>query len=71
MKNHHIWMIIACVLPLLLIFFLPLFGAGGGELFFIFLILCFGAHLLMMGLHKNHGNGNENSRKGGSHHGND
>ncbi len=70
MKNHHIWMIVACVLPLLLIFFLPLFGAGSGELLFVFLILCFGGHLLMMGRHKNHGNGDDESRKGDSHDGN-
>ena len=70
MKNHNIWMIIGCVLPLLLIFFLPLFGAGGGELLFIFLVLCFGVHLLMMGGHKNHGNdGDNDSRKGGKHDG--
>ncbi|MCF8052020.1 MAG: hypothetical protein K9L59_12335 [Desulfobacterales bacterium] len=54
MKSHHIWMIIGCVLPLLLIFFLPLFGAGGGELLFVFIVLCFVLHLLMMGGHKNH-----------------
>jgi hypothetical protein len=70
MKNRHIWMIIACVLPLLLIFFLPLFGAGGGELLFVFLILCFGMHLLMMGHHQNHGGGDRESRKEGEHHAN-
>jgi hypothetical protein len=32
MKNHNIWMIIGCVLPLLLIFFLPLFGVESGGL---------------------------------------
>ena len=67
MKNHHIWMIIACALPLLLIFLLPLFGAGGGELLFVFLIVCFGAHLLMIGRHRKNGNGDDESRKGGYH----
>jgi hypothetical protein len=69
MKNHHIWMIIGCVLPVLLIFFLPLFGAGVGELLFSFLILCFGAHLLMMGWLRKHENGDDESGKGGGHHG--
>ena len=69
MKNHHIWMIIGCVLPLLLIFILPLFGATSGEPLFIFLILCFGLHLLMMSRHSDHGNGGEGSRKGEGHHG--
>lgn len=68
MKNHNIWMIIGCVLPLLFIFFLPLFGVGGGGLLFLFLILCFGMHLLMMGKHKDHENGDKGSRKGGGHH---
>ena len=70
MKNHNIWMIIGCVLPLFLIFFLPLFGAGSGGLLFIFLIVFFGAHLWMMGRHINHGNDNDESRKGSGHHGN-
>lgn len=58
MKNHNFLMIIGCALPLLLIFFLPVFGAAGGEILFLFLILCFGMHLLMMG------------HRGGNHHGN-
>lgn len=70
MKIQRIWMIIGCILPLLLIFFLPLLGAGSGEILFIFLILCFGAHLLIMGYHKNNGNGDDETPKGGGHHGN-
>jgi len=69
MKSHHIWMIIGCVVPLLLIFFLPFFGVGSGELLFVFLLLCFGAHLLMMGGHKHKGNGEDETRKGEGHHG--
>jgi len=65
MKNHNLWMILGCVLPLLLIFFLPLFGAGGGEFLFLFLILCFGMHLLMMG---GHGKDDDKPGKGGGHH---
>ena len=59
MKNHNLWMIVACVVPLLLIFFLPVFGATGGESLFLFLILCFGMHLLMMGHHGDHGHHDE------------
>jgi hypothetical protein len=69
MKNHHLWMIIGCVLPLLFIFFLPFFGAGSGELLFVFIVLCFGVHLLMMGHHRNHDGGNHESPEGRSHHG--
>jgi hypothetical protein len=66
MKKHNIWMIIGCALPLLLIFFLPLFGAGRENLLFVFLILCFGMHLLMMTGHKRDG-GDESHKKGGPH----
>lgn len=69
MKNHHLWMIIGCVLPLLFIFFLPFFGAGSGELLFVFIVLCFGVHLLMMGHQENHDSGNHKSPEGRSHHG--
>ena len=69
MKNHHVWMLIGCLLPLALIFFLPLFGAGGGELLFLFIILCFGIHLLMMGRHPHNGNGGDESQQEGEHHG--
>ena len=68
MKSHGIWMVIGCALPLLLIFLLPLFGVSGGTLLFISLILCFGAHLLMMGHHEDLGNGDEEPKRGGGHH---
>ena len=51
MKNHALWMLIGCVLPLLLIFILPALGVSSGLTFFIFIILMFGCHLLMMGGH--------------------
>ena len=54
MTKHNIRMIIGCVLPLLLIFILPLFGVGSGVTLFIFIILMFGCHLLMMGGHGKH-----------------
>jgi hypothetical protein len=69
MKNHQTWMILGCILPLLLIFSLPFFGAGSGELLFVFIVFCFGIHLLMVGHHQNHGDGNHNSRKEGGDHG--
>lgn len=50
-KNHGLWMILGCTLPLLLIFVLPLFGISGGTSLFIFIILMFACHLLMMGSH--------------------
>jgi cell division protein FtsW (lipid II flippase) len=69
MKNHGLWMIIGCIVPLLLIFILPLFGIRGGGLLFIFLIVMFVAHLFMMAGHKDHRNGGKPPGKGGGHHG--
>ncbi|MCF8063006.1 MAG: hypothetical protein K9M82_10855 [Deltaproteobacteria bacterium] len=63
--SHHLWMIIACVVPLLLIFFLPLIGAGSGDILFLFLVLCFGVHLLMMGRHRNGGDGDDGGDSSG------
>jgi len=53
--NHHLRMLIGCLLPLLLIFVLPLFGVGEGVSLFVFMILMFGCHLMMMGGHGKHG----------------
>lgn len=65
MKNHGLWMIIACALPLLLIFLLPSFGVASDRLLFIFLLLCFGLHILMMrGHHGDHDNNHENKKEG-------
>ncbi len=52
MSRHTLWMVIGCVVPLLLIFILPIFGLGSGIRLFIFIILMFGCHLLMMGGHR-------------------
>lgn len=52
MRRHSFWMIVACALPLLLIFLLPAFGVGSGVYLFIFLIFCFGLHVLMMSGHR-------------------
>ena len=49
--NHHLRMLLGCMLPLLLIFILPLFGVRQGGSLFIFMILMFAGHLMMMGGH--------------------
>jgi hypothetical protein len=47
MKNHIIWMIIGCGLPLLLIFFAPALGLGFSTTLLIFFMAMFACHLLM------------------------
>jgi hypothetical protein len=53
--SHTLKMLIGCLAPLLLIFALPLFGVSGSVSVWLFLILMFGCHLLMMrGGHGSH-----------------
>jgi len=53
-KNHMLWMVLGCVVPLLFIFLAPALGIGGNTSLFIFIILMFGFHLLMPMRHGNH-----------------
>jgi hypothetical protein len=55
--SHALKMVIGCVLPLLLIFLLPLFGVSEGISLFVFIVLMFGCHLVMMGGHGKEGKG--------------
>ncbi|MEX2565161.1 MAG: hypothetical protein WD431_04410 [Cyclobacteriaceae bacterium] len=76
MKTHWLWILLACVAPILLIFLLPLFGITADLTFFLFLIIFFIAHLFMMRSHSHEHGGNhrlEEQGKGGqqtkhSHH---
>jgi hypothetical protein len=61
MKNH-IWMLLACLLPLLLIFVLPAMGIQSSPIFSLLLVGCFVMHLFMM---KGHGHGDNGK---GDHH---
>jgi hypothetical protein len=65
MKNHWIWMVIACALPLLLIFLAPSLGIEGGTWLFTFIIVMFAFHLLIPMKHGNHTHGlsNQNLKK--------
>lgn len=54
MNKHTLLMLIGCVLPLLLIFLLPLFGINGNVSLLIFMVLMFGCHLLMPMGHGRH-----------------
>lgn len=57
MKNHWIWMVIGCGLPLLLIFLAPTFGISGNIYLFTFIVLMFAVHLLMPMRHNDHSHG--------------
>ncbi len=53
--KHHIWMLLACILPLLLVFVLPGLGVSSNGLFTLLIIGCFAMHIFMM---RGHGHGN-------------
>lgn len=63
MKNHGLWMILCCALPLLLIFILPTFGVRSDVALFIFIILMFGCHILMMRGHRGKHNKGNNEKE--------
>lgn len=61
-KNHMLWMILACAIPLLIVFLLPVFGIKSDYIAFIAIIIMFAAHLFMMG---GHDHGQEKDDKSG------
>jgi hypothetical protein len=66
MKKHMILMLIGCLVPLLLIFLLPLFGISGKFSTFIFIAAMFACHLLMpmhRGSHEQHSQNKLNKRE--------
>lgn len=63
--KRHILMLIACVLPLFLLFLLPTLGVGtSGVSLLLLLAGCFALHLLMM---KGFGKSRKQAGKGESH----
>ena len=46
--SHGIKMLLCCLIPLGLIFLLPLLGAGGGVTLFLAVTLMFACHMLMI-----------------------
>ncbi|PHQ27953.1 MAG: hypothetical protein COB32_11320 [Halomonas sp.] len=68
-KNHWIWMVIGCGLPLLFIFLAPSFGIGGGSSLFIFILFMFAIHLFMPhGSHGHRGHNHTNRSNNGQDH---
>ena len=66
--SHSLRMLLGCLLPFMLIFVLPLLGAGEGLTLLLVVVLMFGCHLLMMTGHGEHAHENRsNKREGGDH----
>jgi hypothetical protein len=77
-RNHGLWMMLCCILPLLAIFLLPGFGVKGDFSTVIFVMAMFVCHFMMMGGHQHNEEdvdnktGKENSehkehKEGGQH----
>lgn len=70
----HLWMIIGCILPLLLIFLAPALGLSSQVSMFIFIVFMFACHLLMPMLHGSHDHKQQklqkllNQKKNNGHH---
>ncbi|MDQ8195307.1 hypothetical protein QEH59_12780 [Coraliomargarita sp. SDUM461004] len=52
--KHGFFHLLGCLIPIALIFILPAFGLSSGMTFTIFLVLMFGCHFMMMGMHGSH-----------------
>jgi len=65
MKNHWLWMVLGCAIPLLLIFLAPSLGITGYNTLFAFILLMFVIHLLMPMHHSRHGHGNHSEENKG------
>jgi len=60
-------MIIGCLVPLLLIFVLPLFGIKGNYFFLIFFLAMFACHFLIMGRLVGHHHSQEDQSQNKQH----
>jgi len=57
--KNHFWMMVMCIIPLVLIFLLPVFKISSPSAIFIIIVVMFLGHFLMMGSHSGHSQ-NEN-----------
>lgn len=64
--KHTLWHLLGCLLPLVVIFLLPLFGLGEGAGLFLVIVLMFACHLVMMRGMGHHHDSNS-SISGGQH----
>jgi len=62
-RNHLFWMIVACTVPLLLIFLAPAFGVGENSSLLLFIIAMFAIHLLIPHGHGRHNHNSSPSNK--------
>lgn len=60
--KHTVLHLLGCLLPLIVIFLLPLLGVDSGVTLFLFIVLMFGCHLFMM-----RGHGHSHRSNGSSH----
>lgn len=67
--SHAVKMALGCLLPIVVIFLLPLLGVGEGLNLFVFIVLMFACHLLMMaGHHEGHKREPDEATRQGGHH---
>jgi hypothetical protein len=59
--KHHLWVLLVCLAPLLLIFALPALGVRSNGLFTLLILACFVMHMFMLRgyIHNREKRGNE------------
>ena len=62
--NHGLWMMLGCILPLFLIFLLPVFGVKSNISFLVFVVAMFSCHFFMMGKHGEHDHPDKDANNG-------
>jgi len=65
--RHTLLHLLGCLLPLVVIALLPLFGVDSGVTLLVFFILMFGCHLFMLRGHGHHDESDPSSDGGHTH----
>ncbi len=61
--RKHFWMMIGCLIPLMIIFLLPVFGVNSPILFLIFIVVIYFFHLFMTVHYVDRSNNNDSENQ--------
>lgn len=64
--KHSLLHLLGCIVPIFLLFLLPVFGVSSGVTFTVFIVLMLGCHLFMMGGHSHDSEANVKERSSSS-----
>lgn len=61
--RNHFWMMLGCLIPLMIIFLLPVFGVNSPILFLIIIVVIYFFHLFMTVHHADRTNNNDSKNQ--------